>query len=290
MNRLGPKIVEFQTTTLCTAKCTVCPWPEVKGASKPVNMTDAIWQKLLKDLNEVKPSRIIPYLNNEPLVDKRLEERIKTLREMNPDCEIEISTNGKLLTRDKAEALLRLGITDLFISVFGYDKDSHARVMGLDYDLICKNLLSLKDVREKIHSSTKVSIIQVIAPDISQDLMAKAKNFFESLDFEVLNYGYLDRAGNVKESLLGKSQRDVKLIPKGCELNRHYERMYVLTDGTVTFCCHDWRVVEPVGNIMETSLKEIWESVHYQDIRDKIDGKKSSEESFLCRKCKLCYS
>lgn len=279
-----PKIIEFQTITACNAACTVCPWPKVRGAGKPINMKIEIWHKLLQDLREIAPRRVIPYLNNEPLTDREIEKKIIEIHKTLKDPEIELSTNAKLLSNSRAQMILESGITELFISVFGYDTYSQKKIMNLDYQKISKNILGTILLQKKLNVKTKIIIIQIDSPEFDRGLLKQQQLYWENAGAEVRVYGYLDRAGNNNST---ESQRKSFEIPNGCELNRHKERMYVLTDGTVLFCCHDWRVIEPVGNIMESSLLEIWNSQRYKFIRQMVEGDVDSHLNFICRKCKL---
>jgi radical SAM protein with 4Fe4S-binding SPASM domain len=279
-----PKIIEFQTITACNAACTVCPWPQVRGGGKPLNMSIEVWNKLLKDLREINPYKVIPYLNNEPLTDKKIEYKIREIHKELNSPEIELSTNASLLTKSRAYSIFESGITELYISIFGYDNQSQTIIMNLDYQTIRKNVLDAILIKKQLRLDTKIIIIQIESPYVDKELLNKERIYWEDFGVEVRRYGYLDRAGNIYSN---DYQRDCFQIPHGCELNRHKERMYVLTDGTVLFCCHDWRIKFPMGNILESSLLEIWNSHNYKLTRQMVEGEIDSNLNFICRKCKL---
>jgi MoaA/NifB/PqqE/SkfB family radical SAM enzyme len=284
------RAVEFQTVSHCNGRCYICPWPDVRGTEVLKAMPDGVWDRLLEGLAELRPGRVIPYLNNEPLIDQGLEERIVQVLELLPEAEIEVSTNGILLTPQRTEGLLRAGVTDLHVSIFGWDRDSHRRIMGLDYDRTCANVEAALELRDLMAPEAVVRVIQVAIPGLDEDALDAALAVWADRGAEVDRYGYLDRSGNVPEDIQGGAQRDRTLTPRGCELNRHRERLYVLVDGTVTFCCHDWRRQWPMGSLRERTLTEIWQADGYRRLRAQVDGRAESPEDFLCRSCKLCLA
>jgi MoaA/NifB/PqqE/SkfB family radical SAM enzyme len=282
--------IEFQTVSSCNGRCYICPWPDVRADPRLKAMPDAIWERLVEGLTKLRPRRVIPYLNNEPLIDQGLEDRIARINELLPESEIEVSSNGMLLTPARSERLLRAGMTDLHVSIFGWDRESQRSIMGLDYDRVCANVETALALREEIAPDAVVRVIQVAIPGVDEEALDAALAAWAERGAAVDRYGYLDRSGNVPLDVQGGPQRDRTLTPRGCELNRHRERMYVLVDGTVTFCCHDWRHRWSMGSLAQRSLLEIWEGEEYRHVRAQVDGRAPSADDFLCRNCKLCLN
>lgn len=280
--------VEFQTVAACNARCTVCPWPEVSPLYDRKTIADATWTRLLHGLARLRPRRIIPYLNNEPLLDKRLEERIGHVRGLLPSAEVEVSTNAALLDGRRAERLIAAGVTHLHVSIFGHDGPSQRDVMGLDLDRVRTNLEQLVEARRRMGADVFIQVVQVRAPGIDPEALSEARRQWEAMGLATVEYGYLTRAGNLRGGPPAPPERDPDLRPGGCELNRPEERIYVLADGSVLFCCHDWRKLLVMGNIDETPLDEIWNGRHYERVRAMVRGERRSERGFLCRSCKLC--
>jgi len=74
--------------------------------------------------------RIHPYLNGEPLLDKRLFDMIVLVRKRFPQNIIYISTNGDLLTRDVVARLFEEGLSELLIM----DYDDSGKFERYKYD------------------------------------------------------------------------------------------------------------------------------------------------------------
>lgn len=281
------KVVEFQTVSYCNSDCLVCPWSQLKKSAVLKYMNDDTWNSLLQGLEEMQPDRVIPYLNNEPLLDKDIFAKIETIKKIVPHCSIELSTNGALMNEDIAKKISLSSIDDILISVFGHDEESQRQIMGnnVPYKIVKENILRLKNILEKNNIKKNLAVVKIVnSPYVSYDNIMKNKIFWNSNNIEVYEYGYLDRAKNVGND----NQRDINIKPNGCELNRHNERMYIYFDGEVSLCCHDWRKRFLLGNINNQSLKEIWDSQLYKKYRMMVDGDINSGKNFLCRSCKLC--
>lgn len=281
------KVVEFQTVSYCNSDCLVCPWSKLKKNTVLQYMDEKTWKSLIDGLKEMQPERVIPYLNNEPLLDKDIFEKIEVLKQIVPSCTMELSTNGLLMNKDISEKLLHSPIDDILISVFGHDAESQTRIMGpnIPYKQVVENVLYLRKILNQTKSHKNLAVVKIVnSPYVNQSDVEKNKQFWLKHGVEVREYGYLDRAKNIGQS----SQRDNKIKPNGCELKRDQERMYVYCDGTAYLCCHDWSRRFPMGNINQTSMKNIWQGQYYKKIRKMVNGKIDSDESFLCRNCKLC--
>ena len=281
------KVIEFQTVSLCNSNCVVCPWRLLKKHTKLQYLSDYLWQKLLKELREIQPQRIIPYLNNEPLLDENIFEKINTLKSVVPKCTMELSTNGSLLDAGKIDALIEGPLDDILISIFGHDEKSEKAIMNntFSYKKIVENVMELNQKNQSLKKSKNIAVVKIVdSPFVCEEDLKENICFWEKQGIKVLQYGFLNRAGNLET----KAQRNCLISPKGCELNRHHERIYMYADGFVTFCCHDWNKSYKMGDFNLQSLSEIWYSQKYDELRSQINGKKESKNDFLCRKCKLC--
>ncbi len=281
------KVVEFQTVSYCNSDCLICPWSQLKKHATLKYMDEKTWANLLSGLKDMQPDRIIPYLNNEPLLDKNIFSKIEVLKNTVPHCTMELSTNASLMSPDIIEKLAESPLNDILISVFGHDRESQKRIMGknVPYEKVVYNVLQLKKALDQTRNHKNLAIVKVInSPYTSQEDIIKNKSFWQDHGISVYEYGYLDRAGNIGTNC----QRNADIKPYGCELNRHNERMYLYFDGEAYLCCHDWRRRFSVGNINTSSLHDIWESENYTRLRMMVNGKLDSDKNFLCRSCKLC--
>ena len=69
---------------------------------------------------------------------------------------------------------------------------------------------------------------------------------------------------------------------RNCDL--FLKQAYILYNGDMVLCCHDWRRSVVLGNVGESSIRQVWNSLHFQDlIRQYYSGDFTNLE--ICRNC-----
>ena len=223
-------------------------------------MSDDQFNNFINQISGKNIERIIPYLNNEPFLDKNFAHKVKKIREALPNSEIEISTNVVYFDEKTMLELRDIGIDDLRLSIFGYSKNTYQTMMPTsNYEIVFKKL----PIISKIFSGTKtkVSIIMIDTGKIDENEFLNMEKLCDKFNFSFCRWGFLDRAKNVENGSNNYYQEFIN----GCEQNRPTERMHILSNGDVIFCCQDWSHDYICGNI--------------------FSGKGCAPE--LCKNCKL---
>lgn len=274
-----PSVIEVQFHNKCNSNCLICPYKDMNYSYS--KMTDELFEKLLNEIDENKLKRIIPYLNNEPFLDFDYLNKVKKIRDRFKKLEIEISSNVSMIKEEDILEMCNLNITELRLSVFGYKKETYNRMMPcLNYDQTFKKL---KTISEKMkNTNTIISIVMIDTGEIDEQEFLDMKNLCTKLGFKFERWGFLDRSDNVTYKSNNIFNEDVSC----CEQNRPLERMHILSDGRVIFCCQDWAHSLVVGNININTISEVWNSDIYNKARNSLyDRKKDSP--MICKKCKL---
>ena len=274
-----PSVIEVQFHNKCNSNCLICPYKDMNYSYS--KMTDELFEKLLNEIDENKLKRIIPYLNNEPFLDFDYLNKVKKIRDRFKKLEIEISSNVSMIKEEDILEMCNLNITELRLSVFGYKKETYNRMMPcLNYDQTFKKL---KTISEKMkNTNTIISIVMIDNGEIDEQEFLDMKNLCTKLGFKFERWGFLDRSDNVTYKSNNIFNEDVSC----CEQNRPLERMHILSDGRVIFCCQDWAHSLVVGNININTISEVWNSDIYNKARNSLyDRKKDSP--MICKKCKL---
>lgn len=274
-----PRVIEFQLHNCCNANCIICPYKELDSEKRFMDLN--LFRKLISEIGD-REILLIPYLNNEPFLDTEFCEKIEEINRVCPNCKVEISTNISKLTKKNIEKMKKMKISDFRISFFGYKRETYQKIMpGLDYDMSWHNLKMFLEsgLKNKIDSISVTMIEHEAVQKEEFDLMSE---FCKENGIRFNRWGYLDRAGNNSYYKNESEQGDII----GCEQNRPYERMHIMSDGSVILCCQDWREEVVLGNIRDNTILEIWNSEKYKEVRDAIYHC-NSEGIELCKKCKL---
>lgn len=99
-------IVEIETVNRCNGTCAFCP-ANIKSESRPfMQMSDELFQKIVSNLADLDfDGEVLLEVNNEPLIDKRLPDFLRMIKENVPKARTAIITNGTLLTIEKFDTI-----------------------------------------------------------------------------------------------------------------------------------------------------------------------------------------
>ncbi|PIS07518.1 hypothetical protein COT78_03215 [Candidatus Berkelbacteria bacterium CG10_big_fil_rev_8_21_14_0_10_43_13] len=278
-----PRAIEIQTNSYCNSGCTICPYREVSGSLPSGVMSQSLFESIINQIHAHPETKIVPYFNNEPFLDRTIVKRLKLINNICPNNEIEISTNGQCLTKKIQNQLQGVNIHDLRVSIFGFRPITHKQVMpGLDWPVVKNNLDCLVKDKKLRANIDHLSIIMVAYPGLSEEDIGLAKKYCKDNFVSFKLWGFFDRGGNVKEY----SNKFSKTEVVGCYQDRPLMRLHVLFDGRVVLCCMDWKQHFVMGDLNVQTIQEVWDSAQYQDIRKKIYSP-NEEAPKLCQKCIL---
>lgn len=265
---------------MCNGKCIICPHEKLYKSY--IEMSDKDIESIIKYARTNNVKRLIPYLNNEPFIDKRMITILKNIKAS--QIEVEISTNLSKISYQELDLIFKENLIDDFrISFFGGTKSVYNKMMpGLDY---YENLKKLTYIFEN-YSDRNIEVCMVLYPQI--DIYKEAK-YLESIikNIKIRFFGYLDRGGNnkLKNNLLIEEETSYKVV--GCTLNREKERICITASGNCVLCSQDWNENHIYGNIKNNSIKSIWNSKKRELNINKISGNLKMDNKFLCKKCKI---
>ena len=283
-----PKYVEIQTTSICNSFCSICPYGQVEGKFPKCYMSDELINKILDECEKHKDEihNIVPYVNNEPFLDKRMVNVLRNIKHRG--LNVELSTNGSALTEEIARAIVDEKLIDDFrISFFASRKEDYAKLMPrLNYDMVVKNIKYFAEYNKSKGNPVHTNIIMILVDDLDmQQNIDEAKEMF---GIEVRVFGYLDRAGMNKKKnklLTDEEFKEDRLV--GCSTHRPNEWFSILANGDVYLCTQDWNRENKIGNVEKESIESVWNNEKYQWYRDVIFGRIETPEDFICKKCKI---
>ncbi len=240
--------VELNITELCNRKCSFCPRadPTVYPSRKEF-MAIEVYKKIVTELKLLNFSgRLIFSAFSEPLLHQSLEKFIRLAKENSSDIQIELNTNGDLLTVGKLQGLFGAGLDLIVISMY----DNQGQVQKFD------------------EMMQKASI-----PTTNYILRARYDNPENKYNFILSN-----RSGMAKVPVDNKTSFPIK---RPCYYP-HYQ-IIVDWDGTVLLCPHDWGKKITIGNLSENSLLDTWTNNTIKRVRQSLA---SGDRDFPpCNRC-----
>ncbi|HXD09208.1 MAG TPA: radical SAM protein [Anaerolineales bacterium] len=290
---LFPVVLQVQTINRCNGKCGMCPYPYTVHLEPREIMDDALYSKIIHECAmEADFRELVPMVQNEPLLDVKLEERIAEFRSIaKPYQAVEIVTNGTALTPARFEKLVKSGLDTITISLSAFSEETFNKLIaGLSWKQITGNL-------EAVAKSPLLSQINVFLRYVRQrgneSEFSPFKRYWQGRGINVSNYEINNRAGalqDYEERIPYKSfffQRARKgmgrrLFKGACP--HAFGIMHILKNGDVPLCANDWEHREKLGNVREQSIRQIYNSPRMLEIRELMEQGRF-EEIAPCKDC-----
>lgn len=254
--------VFFEVRTRCNGSCSFCAASIRNEIRDDKSMALDFYQKVIEQLKTLDyQGRIAYHVNNDPLLFQPLPEFVNIARKNLPYAWIQILTNGKALTLEKAHVLLKAGINELSVNVY---QDSLQSPLPKIFNEIQNGLLPQFFPKSHIQTGH--------GPDPKEPGIFRF-NIYRRKVNEILN----SRAGTAP------NKKEPVPLPRGfCEFP--FTQFNISVDGSVSKCCADFYFSEPMGNLNHHSILEIWEGAIFQKVRSSLlQGNRSGMPT--CAKC-----
>lgn len=288
-----PTIFQIQTINQCNFSCPMCPNSAIQQKKSEI-MSEKLYQKIISEILQESPSipMILLYLQNEPLLDEDMRKRIQFIKKKNSSKAITgLLSNGSLFTEQKIHELETTGIDFISISLDATTENTYNKVRGcFDFNIILKNIDNL--LSSQINKN-HIGVEFAIQKNNVKELKNFKKLWRKKVGGMVFNY-LTNRSGDLsnfddialdEENLTFLEQWKYLLLKKiynFCPLP--FTAFHILSNGDVILCTEDYNKKLILGSVKDSSIKEIWCSKDYRELRDKI-YKKRYLDIPLCKNC-----
>ena len=192
--------------------------------------------------------------------------------------ELKINTNATRLTEKLIHKILQSGVTDIVFSVDSYQKNDYERIrVGGIFDTVVKNIRKFYEIRKQFYPNSKCATrISGVRVDKELD-MNEFKKFWEQ---------YVDHVVIVEMENRWDTYHNPLEIGAENPCDYLWERMYVWFDGKCNPCDADYKSELNIGSVKTNSLKDIWHSKRFTEIRD-MHMKNNRAACFPCDRCPI---
>lgn len=297
-----PEKVYIEPTSMCNLNCSICfrhGWINEKLGKMELDTFHRVIESI-KDMPTVK--EVFFGGMGEPL----FHQKICDMMEMIPsNIKKSLLTNGTMLKESCAKGLIEAGLSELWVSMDGFDEESYKLIQrGGQFNEIKNNLLKFNEYRQD--KDVKLGITFVVAPENLEQLHY-INQFADEVKADFLNISHMITGEPTKQEDMLYDREDIpvgkmhRFVPKANETQEHVcpfvqnNAVFVRWDGGIYPCmqllhsCYTYLYEEKrkitsvsYGNIKEDTLLNIWNSPDYTAFRMRV-------RTFYFPFCRICF-
>lgn len=280
-----PKYFEVETIRACNARCNMCPVWKLNDRGNV--MSDELFSKMVEEMKNYSDwiERVCLSRNGEPLLDKKLPERIKMLKDIGIR-EISFSTNASLLDEGKSISLINSGLDDIRFSIDGVTKETFESIrVGLDFNRVVENCLRFIELRDKFGTKPKIHI-RMVLQKANQHEEQEFNDFWKSKlsEKDVVTSKQMHSWGAQLENYESDENEEQKYSDTPCI--SLFGTMIIHYDGKVPLCGCDFDNKILLGDLNQSAIKNIWNSEKLNNIR-KQHTVGERNDILLCKGCNI---
>ena len=272
-----PIYLLIEPVSACNLRCIMCFQIDESFTSNNefMGMMDfKLFKKIIDDAVKGGTKAITLASRGEPTLHPKLGEMLEYCT--GKFFELKINTNATRLSEKLIHQILKSGVTNVVFSVDSYTKDEYEsiRVKGV-FEQVVNNIKKFKEIREEFYPNsrceTRVSGVKI---DEKQD----------PEKFRIFWQDYVDNVVMIEMENRWDTYHNSKDIMAPGACNYLWERMYIWYDGLCNPCDIDYKSELSAGTIKEQSIREIWNSDKYNNLR-KIHSDGKRNELYPCDRC-----
>jgi len=288
-----PISISIEPTTSCNLRCPECP-SGLRAFSRPTGMLNPdlfrnVIDELCKDL-----LYLTFYFQGEPFLNPGFLDMVRYAAEKK--IYTATSTNAHFLDEKTATEVVKSGLQRLIISVDGTDQQTYQNYrIGGSLEKVLEGTRNIVESRKKLRSRTPYLVFQFLVVKSNEHQVNEIqelarKSGVDRVVFKTAQiYDYEN--GNpliptIEKYSRYKEQADGTYAVKNKLLNHCWKLWHscVITwDGKVLPCCFDKDASFEMGNVNDSSFREIWNNDSYNSFRSSL--LRSRKEISICKNC-----
>ncbi|MDD5090117.1 MAG: carbohydrate binding domain-containing protein [Candidatus Wallbacteria bacterium] len=282
-----------EPTNLCNLQCIMCNHGD-HSFQRPLGvMKYGEFKKIIDEICSMKLNlwEFAPYWLGESFVHPQIIDflRLSSEAASRPGSfrHFNIHTNGVMLEERHLSAILESRLSSILFSVDACHRETYDKIrIGGDFDRLVRNIRWLIAERRRRCQRHPSIIVQMIVMDENAGEISEFCDFWRNEGLEKLIYAgrsednpFFSEAGRqmlfpqvVEDSVFVKALEPNALtkhqthreIGQVLDPGRRrpcgslWRMMSVAWDGTATACCRDDQQKMPIGNVLSTSLSDVW--------------------------------
>lgn len=284
-----PEVIRIEPSSLCNLRCIHCPTGQGKNKSLGI-MNIKVFDRIFENIRSIPPRVVVLYHGGEPFLNEDIFKMIDKVKSLD-NIFIKIDTNGMLLNEELMLKIIESKVDSLYISLDGLSPEENNNIRrGCDYNKVVGNVKRLMELKRKFKSpfpKIKIANVQIPractlgkeVPDMPKYIVNDFLEYKDEVEFQSV----------YSLKWFGLGRKDFGVVKDNKCKKSNYCDMVVNTitfrwNGDVVPCCYDITSEYVIANILDSTLKEIWNNKKYVELRRSII---TGNNIPLCKDCRV---
>ncbi len=265
----------------CNLKCPMCviSYPEkVSFKTDETFMSDEIFMKIMEEASKHYCPSIAMNSTEEPLLNKKIFERIKIAKE-HGFIDIMMNTNAVLLNEKKSEKIIDSGLTRLLIGFDGFSKKTYEKIrVGAKYEKVMANIERFLEIKKNRKATLPIVRVSFVVNEINKHEVGDFYNYWKNKVDYIAFQDYIEPP--VAQPNFTKT--NLEAVTENVDCDQPRNSLTIRANGDVQPCCSFWGYYINLDNMQNKTLSEIWQGNKINQIRESFVENKPNG---VCKKC-----
>ena len=288
-----PLHVDLELTFACNLRCPMCIMSLSKNELKSwgdqrARMTLETAKRLIDE--GVREGQVSLGLNgtNEPLLTPYLVDIIEYANAQGI-IDIMFNINGFLLTEELSHRLIDSGLTRIMFSLDAITSDTYDKIrVRSNFNRVMDNIETFLRVKREKRAALPLVRVSFVKMSVNEhELDDFIAHWATKVDFlSIQQYGNPFQGDGKEEKEQLRAQNLDFQFDEVFRCPQPWVRALVRNDGSVIPCCAFLGMKFDMGNIHQKSLKDLWQSEEWNELR-KLHREGRYAEEPICKECKV---
>ena len=288
-----PFALSIEPTTSCNLRCPQCP-SGLRQFTRPTGMLDPeMFKKFVLQIKKHVHSLTF-YFQGEPYLNPDFLKMVRTASDNN--LYTITSTNAHYLTDEVSKKTIESGLDEIIISIDGTSQETYQQYrVGGTLDKVLTGAQNIIKWKKELKSRKPYVVFQFVAFSSNEHQVNDIKKLGKDMGADIVR---------IKTAQIYDFENSQDMIPKNEKLSRYkknsngkweiknglldqcwrmWQACVITWDGKIVPCCFDKDAKYQLGDLANSTFKEIWFSEPYHAFRQSI--LKSRKEIDICTNC-----
>jgi len=279
---IGPATVHLRLTDLCNLACPYC-WYYGKGSTfRPTgknHMPFEAFKRLVDDCADLQVDTINLSGIGDPTLHPRFYEMLPYLEK---SFAVTIFTNGTFPI-ERCRDILRAD--RIIINLGAASRESYQALQGRDLFIrVIKNIRELAKLRPQLNPNFFIEVVFIVT-NLNEPELLKTEQLVRKLGADFVNKKIFEPSAHNHDIQVSHQEENVAVAGEWPPCYHGWFYSAVKLSGEVNVCCYTQSLT--IGNVYETSFKEIWQSHAYSQARaSALGGGEPFRSDHDCLNCR----